>query len=118
MSGTGFRSGTTVRLWIFSEPTFVTEVQVASDGTFLGTAPLVALPPGEHTVQVNGVSADGLYRTANVGVVMDEPQQVLPVTGDSDRVLKFAILIASMGLVAVLLGRSRFEPVGQRGLKS
>ncbi|MGA1748158.1 MAG: fibronectin type III domain-containing protein, partial [Ilumatobacteraceae bacterium] len=110
LSGEGFLPGSTVRLWIFSDPTFVTEVQVADDGTFVGSAPLIALPNGDHTVQVNGVSFDGLYRSATVGVRLDDYSEALPSTGAGGELLPAIILVLAMGALGLLLQRSRWRP--------
>jgi len=106
LSGEGFLPGSTVRLWIFSDPTFVTEVQVADDGTFVGSAPLVALPNGDHTVQVNGVSFDGLYRSATVGVRLDDETDIeLPSTGAGNKLVPIIILVLAIGALGLLVQR-------------
>jgi len=107
LSGEGFLPGSTVRLWIFSDPTFVTEVQVADDGTFVGSAPLTALPNGDHTVEVNGMSFDGLYRSATVGVRLDDYSVALPSTGAGNKLVPIIVLVLAVGTLSLLLQRPR-----------
>lgn len=98
----GFAPGTTVYVWLFSEPRFLGEFTVAGDGTFSGQVALTDIPPGEHTLQVNGTSADGAIRSVNLGVVVEKTATVsaqgLPVTGAALGSL------VSIGLVLVVSG--------------
>jgi hypothetical protein len=67
--GTGFLPGTRAYVWIMSDPTFLGEVRIGSDGTFAGDLP-VDVAPGQHTLQVSGVGTDGYVRAANLGVIV------------------------------------------------
>ena len=67
--GTGFMPGTRAYVWIMSDPTFLGEVTIRSDGTFAGDLP-VDVAPGQHTLQVSGVGTDGYVRAANLGVIV------------------------------------------------
>jgi LPXTG-motif cell wall-anchored protein len=112
VSGEGFQPGTTVFVWLFSEPRFLGQLTVAADGTFQGSVALGDIASGEHTLQVNGTSTDGSARTANLGVVVNPAAApmpgpgVLPATGvDASSMWLVALVLLGVGLVAV--GRRR-----------
>ncbi len=74
VTGEGFVPGSIVDVWVFSTPTFVGSVQVLADGTFAATLPLPAgLALGQHTLQLDGVGADGNARTVSTGIVLKAP---------------------------------------------
>jgi len=77
-SGNGFLPGTLATVWLFSEPTLMTTVTIDENGEFssefLVDARLIA--PGEHTLQVQGVGADGYIKAANLGVLVEQPLEV------------------------------------------
>ena len=76
--GNGFLPGTLATLWLFSEPTLMTTVTIDENGEFssefLVDARLIA--PGEHTLQVQGVGADGYIKAANLGVLVEQPVEL------------------------------------------
>ena len=76
--GNGFLPGTLATVWLFSEPTLMTTVTIDENGEFssefLVDARLIA--PGEHTLQVQGVGADGFIKAANLGVLVEQPVEV------------------------------------------
>jgi YVTN family beta-propeller protein len=77
VSGDGFLPGTRVDVWLFSEPTLLGSVEVDENGDFSGVVSIdgTAVASGEHTLQLQGVGADGYLRTADLGVsVVDEAQ--------------------------------------------
>jgi hypothetical protein len=77
-SGSGFMPGTLATVWLFSEPTLMTTVRIDENGEFssefLVDARLIA--PGEHTLQVQGVGADGYIKAANLGVLVEQPVEL------------------------------------------
>jgi hypothetical protein len=77
-SGSGFMPGTLATVWLFSEPTLMTTVTIDENGEFssefLVDARLIA--PGEHTLQVQGVGADGYIKAANLGVLVEKPVEL------------------------------------------
>jgi len=84
VSGEGFRPGTSVDVWLLSTPIHLGDVTVGIDGSFSAMLPIPdGVPPGPHTVQLNGVAADGSVRTLSVGVVVRAPEQ--PAGGDGAR---------------------------------
>lgn len=71
VSGEGFVPGSIVDVWLFSTPYLLGQVTVEADGTFAATLPMPAdVEAGEHTVQLNGISADGSARSLSTGVVV------------------------------------------------
>jgi hypothetical protein len=111
VSGAGFLAGTPVYVWLFSEPRFLGELTVNADGTFSGNVPLGDIAPGEHTLQVNGISFDGLPRTANLGVVVNAlpTPTTLPATG-SDPLGLWVLALALFGLGLTLTVRRKPHP--------
>jgi hypothetical protein len=99
--GSGFLPGTLATVWLFSDPTLMATVTVDDAGSFsadfLVDGRLIV--PGEHTLQVQGVGADGLIKAANLGVVVEEPVQL---TSDSASGLLY--WVAGLVLVATLVG--------------
>lgn len=94
----GFMPGTLATVWLFSEPTLLTTVTIDENGDcsseFLVDGRLIA--PGEHTLQVQGVGADGFIKAANLGVVVEEPVEL---TADSASNLLWWVL----GLILLAL---------------
>jgi hypothetical protein len=108
VSGYGFMPDTPVYVWLFSEPTFLGELTVAADGTFTGQMPLIDIAPGEHTLQVNGTSFDGLPRTANLGVLVTAPPVATPATLPATGITthhQWALLLLSLGALLAILSR-------------
>ena len=105
VGGEGFLSGTPVYIWLFSEPKFLGELTVRADGTFTGSVSLEGIEVGEHTLQVNGTSFDGVPRSANLGVVVapaatpSPSADELPRTGGDMRVpVIMAVVLLAAGL--------------------
>jgi hypothetical protein len=103
-SGTGYAPGSSVKVWMFSDPTSVTQVTADASGDFKGLAQIPAdLPDGEHTLQLNGVNKDGQIRSVAMGVLIAPvAAPVLPavpsaITGLDP--LWFALSV--LGLIAV-----------------
>lgn len=115
VSGFGFLPGTPVYLWLFSEPRFLGELTVAADGTFIGQVSLSGVEIGEHTLQVNGTSFDGLPRSANLGVLVNPAPTlspvspgVLPTTGaNTNSQLPWVLVLLATGMLLVTMSRRR-----------
>ena len=75
VSGEGFMPGTRADVWLFSEPTLLGTVTIDDEGRFDGEVNIDGrvIAVGEHTLQLQGVGTDGYVRSANMGVVVDEP---------------------------------------------
>jgi len=109
VSGEGFLADSLVYVWLFSEPTFLGQLEVNADGVFAGTTPLGAVAPGEHTLQVNGTSTDGRVLTANLGVIVDQSPASLPVAGvDPARLWVLGLGLLALGMILV---RRRPQPI-------
>lgn len=114
VTGTGFLAGSVAYVWLFSEPRLLGTVMVNADGTFTGVLPVGALEAGEHTLQVNGISATGATRVANLGVVVTDtgiptpgPGR-LPATGNgsSSNVATVALVLMLLGTAALMRRRT------------
>ena len=106
VSGNGFAAGTEVDVWIFSTPRYLGRLIVGPNGSFSGQLPLDDVPFGEHTLQVNGTSADGVARSANIGVIVGRVPITLPVTGRGSDTGTWALVLVAAGLV-ILMSRRR-----------
>lgn len=117
VSGFGFEPGSTVEIWLFSEPVYLGSVLVGADGTFTGSVPVpISMTVGEHTLQANGRSSDGGIRSLSLGVEIIEPVVVeLPVTGFDDPVAVAALFLLVFG--ALLWSRSRTRSLASPGSK-
>jgi hypothetical protein len=74
LNGSGFKPVSTVRVWIFSEPTFLGEIPVNPDGTFDANLLVPAsLPVGDHTLQINGVSPSEELISQTIGILVVAP---------------------------------------------
>ena len=104
-SGTGYAPGSTVKVWMFSDPTSVTQVTADANGDFTGLAQIPAgLPDGEHTLQLNGVNKEGQIRSVAMGVLIAPVvTPVLPpapsaITGfDPIWLAPFALILIALG---------------------
>lgn len=111
VNGFGFKPGTLVHIWLFSDPIYLGSLLVAEDGTFTGSVDLLDVEFGEHTLQVNGISYDDKDRTANLGVVIRpnttaEPTDRLPSTGtDTNSQVIWALLLTALGTALVVRRR-------------
>lgn len=78
-SGFGFAPGSLVQVWLFSDPVALREVIADKNGEFTGQSTIPGkIPFGQHTVQLNGITNEGVIRTLSMGVVLAEP--AVPVT--------------------------------------
>lgn len=112
VSGRGFKPGSTVDVWLFSTPYLLGNVTVGVDGTFSAQLPIPAdIAVGDHTVQLNGVGADGATRTLMTAVVVQgsaEQAPALAFTGNDVVVLlTWAANLALLGLAFLEWGRRR-----------
>jgi len=114
--GTGFLPGTRAYVWIMSDPTFLGEVRIGSDGTFSGALP-VDVAPGQHTLQVSGVGTDGYVRAANLGVIVlagdgaPRPSRIR-AGGGADPVVPLETPGVLLALVAGLVTARRMRRTG------
>jgi hypothetical protein len=101
-SGTGFAPGSTVRVWLFSDPSELTTVVADANGNFSGTTTLPkGIPEGQHTVQLNGLSKDGQVRSVALGVVVQPDLIALPTITTFDFTPLWNLVLATAGVVMV-----------------
>ncbi len=111
VSGFGFKAGTLVHVWIFSEPRYLGALLVQDDGTFSGSFSLAGIPVGDHTLQTNGVSFDDQPRSANIGIVVQTslaPTPLpgsLPATGSDRDLAGVALLVGLSGVMLLAFAR-------------
>jgi hypothetical protein len=72
VAGEGFMPGTRVDIWLLSTPTLAGSLEVNDEGEFSSEF-VVDVATGNHTLQIQGVGADGFIRAANLGVTVVEP---------------------------------------------
>lgn len=97
VSGYGFRPGSRVYVWLFSEPRLLGQFTVNEDGTFSGTVQLEGVAEGQHTLTANGTSSDGRERSTNLGVVVGALTDRLPSSGTGLHLFIWAMLCVVMG---------------------
>ncbi|MBR21541.1 MAG: hypothetical protein CMF57_03720, partial [Leifsonia sp.] len=124
----GFAADSSIEIWAYSTPTYLTSMTVGSD---LAAGTVVTLPssirPGEHTIVVTGTGADGEPIELSLGilvveeieepaaepaVVADDATEATTETGGgagAGMAIAFAILalLLATGLLFFLLARRR-----------
>lgn len=102
-SGTGFAPGSIVKVWLFSDPTELSDVVADANGNFVGKALIPeGIPTGEHTIQLNGLTKDGQLRSVALGVLI-QPELVIapapPAGFDLTGLMNLLWLLAAAVLV-------------------
>ena len=111
-SGTGFAPGSVVKVWLFSDPSELSDVIADASGNFVGKAQIPeGIPTGEHTVQLNGLTEDGQLRSVSLGVLI-QPEIVIapapPVGFDLSGLMNILwIIAAGVVLFFFILWRKR-----------
>lgn len=110
--GEGFAPGSYVQPWLFSSPIQLDKVLVAADGTFTGKGFVPeGIEAGHHTIQVNGVSRDGLIRSAAIGITV-KPVAFAGGSAEFNWIAFNGFAIALLMLVAIfwlIIARRRRE---------
>lgn len=89
-SGTGFKPGSSVRMYVLPG-TLVGSLQVDASGAYSGSLPVpVGLGIGDQTLQVNGYSTSGAVRSLSLGV------QVIPTRAIVTRTTKASVFFDPM----------------------
>ena len=101
VSGEGFMPGTRADVWLFSDPTLLGTVDIDANGEFNGVVNIDGnvVTVGEHTLQLQGVGADGFVRAANLGVNVTDVAPAL--TAESSGSLFWLWMLVSLGVVSV-----------------
>ncbi|CAB4548564.1 unannotated protein [freshwater metagenome] len=59
INGNGFKDQSSVKIWLFSTPTYLGEFPVDASGAFNAALLVInTLPVGQHTLQINGITPD------------------------------------------------------------
>ena len=76
ISGNGFMPLSRADIWLFSDPTLLTTVDIDENGEFTGEISVDGrvIPIGDHTLQMQGVGTDGYILAANLGVAVTDPE--------------------------------------------
>jgi hypothetical protein len=111
--GNGFAPGSIIKVWLFSDPTSISDVIADASGNFSSSAQLPAnIPNGEHTVQLNGLSKDGQIRSVALGVLVQPEPVAAPALAPFDFAPLWNIVLMTAGVVMmfllVLLARRRW----------
>lgn len=109
VSGAGYRPGTTVDLWLVGSDVLLGKAIVAADGTFDAAVVVPASTAlGDHSLQINGLSADGDVRSVAIGLQV-AAEAKLAVTGSdpSWAALGLAALLVASGGALVAVKRRR-----------
>jgi hypothetical protein len=121
VAGAGFVPGSTANVWLFSDPKFLGSVEVDPDGSFAGSLSIGQIEVGEHTIQVNGVSADGRIRAVSLGIKIREPLvpaavSELPQAGveQGGRIAAWSVLFLALGALMWLVARRPEEDYSGR----
>jgi hypothetical protein len=109
VQGHGFKPGTQADVWLFSTPTLLGTPTVLSDGTFRAMLPIPqGTPVGQHTIQVNGLTASHETLSASLGVRVTSARSTLALTGVDVRWFPAALLIGfGVALLSAAKGRRR-----------
>lgn len=85
IAGGGLKPFTPASTWLFSTPTKLGELQVDANGNFTEEYSVGdAVPPGDHTAQLNGIAPDGTLRVVEVAVeIIPTPEVVVPAVAQS-----------------------------------
>ena len=80
VTGSGFRPGTRVDIFLLSEPILLGSVVVYAEGDFSAQVSFIAgrIPSGSHTLQIQGVGYDGVVKIVNTGVWVENTPVVVP----------------------------------------
>lgn len=106
-SGVGFAPNSPVKVYAYSNPTYLGVLYTDSFGTFSGSLEIPSeLAPGLHNIQVIGYDADNKVKVLTVGVFISETGEVLAITGFN--FVPYGYLALFMILLGIyVLGRSR-----------
>lgn len=113
--GQGFQPGSTVHVWVLPGQTYLGAATVNGSGDFDRSFP-VSVSPGQHTVQVNGITNSGANRSANLGLVVSggSGSGQLPNTGANMTYAYLGFALLGAGVVTVGLGRLTGVIVSER----
>ena len=98
--GTGFQPGSSVFVWLFSQPRLLGTVAVDSSGRFSGSVPIPSdIAVGTHMLQMNGFTAGGVVRSLSLGVEVKaapSPPMSKPGMATAKQTVYFALYSAKL----------------------
>jgi len=120
IAGGGLKPFTPASTWLFSTPTKLGQLQVDANGNFTEEYSIGdAVPPGDHTAQLNGIAPDGKLRVVEVAVeIIPTPDVAAPAIAKSSTSdtpppappLSNSATIALLASALALLAVSRKSP--------
>lgn len=92
----GFKPGSDVVAWLFSEPRRLGVIRVAGNGSFEASLPINSdVPQGDHTAQVNGMTPSGDMRSLNLAVEVIDAKETSVTPAVTDTTIDPLIVAAS-----------------------
>lgn len=92
----GFKPGSDVVAWLFSEPRRLGVIRVAGNGSFEASLPINSdVPQGDHTAQVNGMTPSGDMRSLNLAVEVIDAKETSVTPTVTDTTIDPLIVAAS-----------------------
>jgi len=83
VGGSGFQPGSTVQVWMFSDPSFVGVVKADAAGNYVSLLQLPdSLKPGAHTLQSAGTARNGVKIAASAGLRVTSADAATGTSGE------------------------------------
>jgi hypothetical protein len=102
--GGGLAPGSQIEAWLYSQPRFVGRLLVDADGFVDGVLVIPDIEPGNHTLELTGLDADGERFLVQMDALIEPTELTLPTTGhDPERFVSLALLLLAVGLLTQLL---------------
>jgi len=99
IAGAGFKEQTTVKIWLFSTPTYLGEFPVDTNGGFNAALTVInTLPVGQHTLQINGITPDNKIFSQSLPVIIQAKTAA--------KILKKRAKVQLLNIKAVTIGLS------------
>ncbi|MFZ8966628.1 MAG: beta strand repeat-containing protein [Ilumatobacteraceae bacterium] len=97
VTGDGFKPGSDAVVWLFSEPRRLGVVRVDGDGLFEESLQIGSdVPVGDHTTQINGITANNEVRSLNLAVeVTNRTSEPAPASVATDTTIDPVIVAAT-----------------------
>lgn len=103
-SGAGFTPGSPIVVWIQSTPTKLKEEVTDSSGSESTQFKIPSsLTPGKHTLQINGVDAQGNVVSFAYGITVEDNTSIEAQTETKSADSSNPVLIASLSLLGILI---------------
>ncbi|NBO78768.1 MAG: hypothetical protein EBV27_03890, partial [Actinobacteria bacterium] len=104
VEGDGLAPGTEFSAWLFSDPIKLGEGKVSRDSTFEKVFIIPdGMQTGNHTLQINGMSADKKVVSLTTGVIVSEVKQIQTVSDSKTDLIGYGILIIFFLVLVIAL---------------